>query len=95
MPALQVRDCPDDLYEKLRLCAASEDRSMAQQTLHIVREYLREHADEPQGASRSEASRREAVFTKVDALPRIKNADGDIDIPAVVREMRDERGVRL
>lgn len=40
MPALQVKEFPEDLYEELRECAAAEDRSISQQTLHILREYL-------------------------------------------------------
>ncbi len=40
MPALQVRDFPEDLYAKLRNCAAQQDRSISQQTVHILREYL-------------------------------------------------------
>ena len=40
MPALQVRDCPMEVYEKLRACAAAENRSIAQQTLTIIEEYL-------------------------------------------------------
>lgn len=41
MPALQVKDFPDDLYAELKECAANEDRSISQQTLHILRQYLR------------------------------------------------------
>ena len=37
MPALQVRDFPDDLYAELKNCAAEEDRSISQQTVHIAR----------------------------------------------------------
>ena len=33
MPALQVRDFPDDLYEQLKAYAASQHRSIAQQTI--------------------------------------------------------------
>ena len=40
MPALQVKDCPDDVYERLRACAAEENRSISQQTLTIIEEYL-------------------------------------------------------
>lgn len=40
MPALQVRDFPDDLYDELRECAANESRSIAQQTVYILKEYL-------------------------------------------------------
>ena len=41
MPALQVKDFPSDLYEELRECAARQDRSISQQTVHVLREYLR------------------------------------------------------
>ncbi len=40
MPALQVKDFPADLYDDLRACATDQDRSMSQQTVHILREYL-------------------------------------------------------
>lgn len=40
MPALQVKDCPSDVYERLRACAAEENRSIAQQTVAILRLYL-------------------------------------------------------
>lgn len=36
MPALQVRDFPEDLYEKLRAYAAANHRSIAQQTIIAV-----------------------------------------------------------
>lgn len=41
MPALQVKDFPSDLYEDLRECAAAQDRNISQQTVHVLREYLR------------------------------------------------------
>lgn len=40
MPALQVKDFPQDLYDKLKACAVKEDRSISQQTVHILRGYL-------------------------------------------------------
>lgn len=40
MPALQVRDFPEDLYEALRKCAADQDRSISQQTVHVLRRFL-------------------------------------------------------
>lgn len=43
MPALQVKDFPDDLYEELRECAAQECRSVSQQTIYGLREFLRMH----------------------------------------------------
>ena len=36
MPALQVRDFPDDLYEELKTCAKASHRSIAQQTIACV-----------------------------------------------------------
>lgn len=41
MPALQVKDFPGDLYEELRECASMQDRNISQQTVHVLREYLR------------------------------------------------------
>ena len=41
MPALQVKDCPSDVYERLRACAAEENRSISQQALTIIENYLR------------------------------------------------------
>ena len=41
MPALQVKDFPSDLYDDLRACAMVQDRNISQQTVHVLREYLR------------------------------------------------------
>lgn len=41
MPALQVRDFPENLYEKLKVCAEREHRSVAQQTIVAVERMLR------------------------------------------------------
>lgn len=40
MPALQVKEFPDDLYVRLRACAAQEHRSITQQTLSIIQQYV-------------------------------------------------------
>lgn len=48
MPALQLKDCPQDIYDSLKRCATAEDRSMSQQTLHILRNFL--HRYENMGA---------------------------------------------
>lgn len=47
MPALQVRDCPEDLYEELKLYALRDDRSLAQQTLHVLKCYVAERRKAP------------------------------------------------
>ena len=41
MPALQVREFPDDLYEELRAYAAKNHRSIAQQTVACVENELK------------------------------------------------------
>lgn len=55
MPALQVKDCPASVYEQLRACADEENRSIAQQTLTIIQDFL---AARERDAGRSEARRR-------------------------------------
>lgn len=43
MSSLQVKDFPEELYSSLRDCAAAEDRSISQQTVHVLREYLKRY----------------------------------------------------
>lgn len=40
MALLQVRDMPDDLYETLSRVAAAENRSIAQQTIVLLKKSL-------------------------------------------------------
>ena len=47
MPALQVKDCPAETYELLRECSARENRSISQQTLTIIEQYLGLRVSEP------------------------------------------------
>lgn len=67
MPALQVKDFPSDLYDDLRECAAGQDRNISQQTLHILREYLRAYKQLGEsvawkaGETESEAGRKPAL----------------------------------
>ena len=53
MPALQVKDCPADVYERLRVCAAEENRSISQQALTIIEDFLEMRSNAPLLASRS------------------------------------------
>lgn len=41
MPALQVRDFPQELYDQLKESAVEDHRSIAQQTVYAVEEMLR------------------------------------------------------
>ena len=51
MPALQVRDFPDELYERLKVAAMRDHRSIAQQTIALVEEGIRraEASEAPAG----------------------------------------------
>lgn len=72
MPALQVRDFPDELYAQLKECADNEHRSIAQQTIVAVEEMLRARA--------AAAEQRECDSAPVDAarqdalVDRVANA---------------------
>ncbi len=43
MPTLQVRDLPEDIYIKLNMIANEEKRSLAQQTIVLLKESLGLH----------------------------------------------------
>lgn len=90
MPALQVRDFPDDLYEELRLSAQQDHRSIAQQTIVAVEEYLRRPS--PYSSQASEAiSRRQKVLDKISARPSIEIPESFPSPEQIVRELRDQR----
>ena len=40
MPLLQVRDFPEELYSQLKIAAKAANRSLTQQTVVVMREYL-------------------------------------------------------
>ncbi len=40
MPTLQVRDLPEDVYNRLSMIAKEENRSIAQQTIVLLKEGL-------------------------------------------------------
>lgn len=99
MPALQVKDCPADVYESLRRCAARENRSISQQALTIIEEYLnhREYShDRWHGSSSTRGdekvdyiAKRKRIFEEIDKLPAIPVSDlapSSADILAEIRE---------
>jgi hypothetical protein len=45
MPTLQVRDLPEDIYIKLNMIANEENRSIAQQTIMLLKESLELHSN--------------------------------------------------
>lgn len=99
MPALQVKDCPIEVYEELRRCAARENRSISQQALTILEDYLgfRDFAQCDRSVSTSKKSsensnyreKRKRIFERMDKLPAIpvsELAPLSADILAEIRE---------
>ena len=98
MPALQVKDCPTELYEELRRCASRENRSISQQALTILEDYLgfRDFAPHDRSSSRSRCGekpnyieKRQRLFERIDKLPAIpvsELAPSSADILAEIRK---------
>lgn len=80
MPSLQVRDLPEDVYLRLQQRAAAEHRSIAQETIVLLRSAL----DVP--ASRR--AERRALLERISARD-IQVPDGAPDPVVLVREDRD------
>ncbi len=79
MPTLQVRDLPEDVYIKLNMIATEENRSIAQQTIMLLKESLGLHSNNK--------LRRKALLNK---LSKKKYPDTDnIDVVELIREDRD------
>lgn len=106
MPALQVREFPDELYEELRTYAALHHRSMAQQTVAAVDRMI--HGDA--GSERSRGARivsfessaererrlekRRAIFARAEERRRV--AAGSVPEPSdLLAEARAERDTRF
>lgn len=81
MPLLQVRDCPEDVYEKLVRVARNENRSVPQEIIVLLR-----HALEIQDSDRQ---RRLQVLKKLENLDlsSIKALPNSVKI---IRENRDQ-----
>jgi len=58
MPLLQVRDCPEDIYQKITTVARREKRTIAQQVLVLLENGL--------GRSQSNLERRQRLIEKID-----------------------------
>ncbi|MCL1890676.1 MAG: hypothetical protein FWG00_01420 [Coriobacteriia bacterium] len=99
MPALQVRDFPEELYEELRLCAQREYRSMAQQTIVAVKDYVSRETErreallrKSEDVERAERMRRtKEIFDRIDARPPFIVPEGFPTPEQMIREDRDSR----
>lgn len=104
MPALQVRDFPEDLYEKLKEVAAREHRSVAQQTIVAVEamvsgEYARAEEEprrslyldfDTEAKRAARIKKRQELFESAKAHPLVLPLDAPSPVD-VVREAREER----
>lgn len=80
MPLLQVRDIPEDVYEKLARVARAENRSIAQETIVLLREALNQ--------------KEERMAKRRDLLDAIGSqvAEGADSFPDPVSLLREDRG---
>lgn len=108
MPALQVREFPEDLYEELRVYAAEHHRSMAQQTIAAVEQVVRGREGVPSGAGRAmpfvsapereaRMAKRRGVFERAAArrAERKTVLPSPVDMLGHARDERDEDFSRL
>jgi len=80
MPLLQVRDIPEDLYNKLAKVAKEENRSIAQETIVLLREVL----NQKEGYK----MRRKQVLKEIKAI-NLNNTEILPDPADLIREDRD------
>lgn len=80
MPLLQVRDCPEDIYNKIAIVAKQQKRTLAQQIVVLLEKSL--------GQDQSNMERRKQLLDKIKAR-NIADAVKEIDEVALIREDRD------
>ncbi|HBO61199.1 MAG TPA: argininosuccinate lyase [Olsenella sp.] len=99
MPALQIRDLPQGLYDELKLRAEREHRSLAQQATVAIEEHLRmvPPAEQPARQLTEEEERqariakRKAIFARIDAMPKAEIPEDFPTPEEIIRELRDSR----
>jgi hypothetical protein len=80
MPLLQVRDFPQDIYERLKYEAKQQHRSIAQHTIILIKKGLDEDV--------SNQERRKRVFEKIQNR-YIPESAKEIDVVKWIREDRN------
>lgn len=80
MPLLQVRDIPEDLYDLLSQVAQAENRSIAQETIVLLKKAL--------NFRQERLGRRKQVLEEIQAL-RLTAPDEFPDPASLIREERD------
>jgi hypothetical protein len=80
MALLQVRDCPDDIYQRISRVARREKRTIAQQIIVMLENSL--------GQETSNQERRLKVLERIGSREVSKKAQ-EVDAVALIREDRD------
>ncbi len=80
MPLLQVRDLPEDLYRVLADIAKKDNRSIAQETIVLLKKAL--------NYRESQQARRRRVLNEINDNP-IKNVEAFPDPVDLIREDRE------
>lgn len=80
MPLLQVRDMPEDLYKTLAEIAEQDNRSIAQETIVLLKKAL--------NYKESRQSRRKRILAEIQSDP-IKDVQTFPDPAALIREDRE------
>jgi len=79
MPTLQVRDLPEDVYVRLNMIAKEENRSIAQQTIVLLKESL--------GLHTNNKLRRKALLESI--REKTYPDTGELDEVEMIREDRE------
>ncbi len=80
MPLLQVRDMPEDLYENLARIAKQENRSIAQETIVLLRAAI--------NLTEERKSRRKKILEEIAEI-HLDNSDNFPPPEILIREDRD------
>ena len=80
MPLLQVRDIPEDLYKKLADVAEQDNRSIAQETIVLLKEAL--------NYKENRKARRKSLLNEIHNNP-VKNSNTFPDPADLIREDRE------
>ena len=102
MPALQVRDLSQDLYDKLKERAEREHRSLAQETIVAIERHVDPQPrpiDAParfvlvdeETERKARIERRRRVLDEIASMPPSIVPD---DFPSAAELIREDRGVR-
>jgi len=87
MPLLQVRDFPKEIYEMLKIKAEQERRTIAQQTVVLLKNGLEEKESEE---IRTNKERRRKILERINNR-EVPQAARDFDVVKAVREDRERR----